>query len=59
MNYITPKEAARQLSVSPKTIIRAARRGELQAIQIGRQWRVQQSSLQALAESNVGHGTPS
>lgn len=40
MNYITPKEAARQLSVSPKTIIRAARRGELQAIQIGRQWRV-------------------
>lgn len=39
-NYLSPKDAAQQLGVSSKTIIRAARRGELQAIQIGRQWRV-------------------
>lgn len=40
MKYLTPKEAAAQLNVHPKTIIRAAQRGEIQAVRIGRQWRV-------------------
>lgn len=39
-NFLTPSEAAQRLNVSPKTVLRAVRRGDLQAVRIGRLWRV-------------------
>lgn len=38
--YMTTKEAARQLNVHPRTVIRAAKRGNLHGIKIGRSWRI-------------------
>ncbi|MGM9319408.1 helix-turn-helix domain-containing protein [Deinococcus aquaticus] len=49
MNYLTPQAAAKQLNVHPKTIIRAAKRGELQSVKIGRTWRVLLPALNTFA----------
>lgn len=39
-SYVTVREAARCLSVNPVTIRRMVRRKELQAVRVGRQYRV-------------------
>jgi len=40
MEYLTVSEAARLLSLHPVTVRRMARRGDLQAVRVGRLWRV-------------------
>lgn len=40
MAYLNVREAARLLSVNPVTVRRMVRRGELQAVRVGRQYRV-------------------
>ena len=39
-SYMTVREAANRLAVNPVTVRRMVRRGELQAIQIGRRYRI-------------------
>lgn len=45
-NTITVEEAARALRVHPRTIRRICERGELRAIRVGRQWRIDRASFE-------------
>ena len=43
--YLTTEDVVAYLNVTPRTIYRLIRTGELPAIRIGHQWRVRQSDL--------------
>ena len=47
---LTPKQAAEHLHISVATLLRRARRGEIQAAMIGRQWRFKREWLESLPE---------
>ncbi len=46
--YITPKEAARLLQVSVRTVRRWAAGGQLTAVRVGRQWRIPRAALERM-----------
>lgn len=45
--YYTPKEVATAWGVSCMTIYRLVKRGELEAVRVGQQWRIPESALMA------------
>lgn len=45
MKWRTRKQVADMMNVSPQTITRVIERGELQAVKVGRQYRIPESSL--------------
>ncbi len=45
--WMTATEVAAQLRVSADTIMRLLRKGELEGVKVGGQWRVKPSSLEA------------
>jgi excisionase family DNA binding protein len=47
---LTTEEVLAYLNVTPRTIYRLIRMGELPAIRIGRQWRFRQSDLDAFVD---------
>jgi excisionase family DNA binding protein len=47
---LTTEEVLAYLNVTPRTIYRLIRTGELPAIRIGRQWRFRRSDLDAFVE---------
>jgi excisionase family DNA binding protein len=47
---LTTEEVLAYLNVTPRTIYRLIRTGELTAIRIGRQWRFRQSDLEAFLD---------
>lgn len=47
---LTTEEVLGYLNVTPRTIYRLIRTGELPAIRIGRQWRFQRSDLDAFLD---------
>ena len=44
--YLSTREVARRLSVWTSTIRKACRRGELEALRIGRDWWIEESALE-------------
>lgn len=52
-NYLSPKEIASRLSLSPKTVYQAIDRGELQAHRFGRVLRVSPDALGDWLERSV------
>lgn len=51
--YLTPKEVAAILVVSKMTVYRMIGSGELNAVQIGTQFRISDRSLRALLERSI------
>jgi excisionase family DNA binding protein len=43
--YLTPDEVAEQLSVSPLTVRKWLRSGELKGVKAGKQWRIKEAVL--------------
>ena len=43
---VTPRQAAEYLQISVSTLLRRARRGEIQAATVGRQWRFRREWLE-------------
>ena len=54
----TPKEVAAFLKLSPQTIRDLIQSGKLQAVKIGRKWRVPETSLEALTKIPTRRGRP-
>lgn len=50
MKWRTRKQVADMMNVSPQTITRVIERGELQAVKVGRQYRIPESSLRDYVE---------
>jgi excisionase family DNA binding protein len=48
--YLTTEDVVAYLNVTPRTIYRLIRTGELPATRIGHQWRVRQSDLEEWLE---------
>jgi excisionase family DNA binding protein len=48
--FLTTEEVLAYLRITPRTIYRLIRSGELPALRIGRQWRFRQSDLDAWLE---------
>lgn len=46
-SFLTTEEVLTYLKVTPRTIYRLIRTGELPAVRVGRQWRFRQSDLDA------------
>jgi len=51
---ITICEAAHYLRFHPSTVYRLARRGELPAVKVGKQWRLDRKVLDNWLRANVG-----
>jgi len=49
--YFTPEEVAARFRVTPRTVRRWAAEGKLEAIRVGRQWRIPADALERLAAS--------
>jgi len=49
---ITIGEAAQRLRFHPSTVYRLARRGELSAVKVGKQWRLSKQTLEDLLRGN-------
>jgi excisionase family DNA binding protein len=47
-------EAARLVNIHPKTVIRMARRGQINGVRFGRLWRFRLSDLQQFVDSHSG-----
>ena len=45
LRFLTIKEAADVLHISPRTALRMAKRNELPAFRLGGQWRIRESEL--------------
>lgn len=58
-NLLSPDEAADILRCHPETVKRLCRRGELPAIKIGRQWRLNRLALSRMANSGSVPATES
>lgn len=50
-NFYTIRETASMLRVSEDTIYRMARRGDIAATKVGRQWRFSEKSIENLQDS--------
>lgn len=46
--YITPEEVAARFRVTPRTVRRWAAEGKLEAVRVGRQWRIPLDALERL-----------
>lgn len=53
---LTPEQAADVLQLNPETIRRMIRRGELQAVQIGRRWRIPRAAIDRLLQGGRQEG---
>jgi excisionase family DNA binding protein len=51
---ITIDEAAQYLRFHPSTVYRLARRGELPAVKVGKQWRLDRKVLENWLRANIG-----
>ncbi len=47
--YVTPEEVAARFRVTPRTVRRWAAEGKLEAVRVGRQWRIPVDALERLA----------
>lgn len=54
MTLLTTQEAADRLKVHPETVRRMIHRGELEALPLGRQYRITEESLAGAVGSKVG-----
>jgi excisionase family DNA binding protein len=52
-NYLTPAEVAGLLKVSPKTIQRLLKKGEIPAFRVGTQWRFDREQIEAWAQEQM------
>lgn len=50
---MTVEEVAKKLRVDPRTVYRMIEQGMLQAIRVGRLWRIPKESLDRLLRGNV------
>lgn len=57
--FLTTEEVLSYLNVTPRTIYRLIRSGELPALRIGRQWRFRRCDLDAWLERQRSVGTHS
>jgi excisionase family DNA binding protein len=57
--FLTTDEVLSYLNVTPRTIYRLIRSGELPALRIGRQWRFRRGDLDAWLERQRSVGTHS
>ncbi|HET7618692.1 MAG TPA: helix-turn-helix domain-containing protein [Vicinamibacterales bacterium] len=57
--FLTTEEVLSYLNVTPRTIYRLIRSGELPALRIGRQWRFRRGDLDAWLERQRSVGTQS
>jgi excisionase family DNA binding protein len=57
--FLTTEEVLSYLNVTPRTIYRLIRSGELPALRIGRQWRFRRDDLDAWLERQRSVGTHS
>ena len=55
-SFLTTEEVLTYLKVTPRTIYRLIRTGELPAVRVGRQWRFRQDDLDAWLDSQASHG---
>jgi chromosome partitioning protein len=55
-SFLSTKEVARRLGVDTKTVLRYIRQGKIRAVKLGRDYRIAESSLQALL--GVGSAQP-
>lgn len=55
-SFLTTEEVLAYLKVTPRTIYRLIRTGELPAVRIGRQWRFRQDDLDGWLEKQANHG---
>jgi excisionase family DNA binding protein len=46
--YLTPEEVAARFRVTPRTVRRWAAEGKLEAIRVGRQWRIPADAMERL-----------
>lgn len=51
--FLTAEELAEMLKVNPKTIQRMARRGDIQALRVGRQFRFRRDWVEKWLEENT------
>ena len=51
--FLTPKEVAETLKVTPRTIQRFIENGELEAVKVGRQYRITENALTSYLERNT------
>lgn len=55
MKLLTTREAAKRLRLHPKTVERYFRQGRIKAVKIGRDWRVLETELEFLINSQVSN----
>ena len=53
--FLTTEEVLGYLKITPRTIYRLIRNGELPAIRIGRQWRFRRADLDQWVERQAGN----
>lgn len=54
--FLTTEEVLRCLKVTPRTVYRLIRAGELPAVRVGRQWRFRRSDLESWLATREGAG---
>lgn len=54
-SFLTTEEVLASLKVTPRTIYRLIRTGELPAVRVGRQWRFRQDDLDAWLDAQANH----
>jgi excisionase family DNA binding protein len=54
-SFLTTEEVLTYLKVTPRTIYRLIRTGELPAVRVGRQWRFRQNDLDAWLDGQANH----
>ena len=57
--FLTTEEVLAYLRITPRTIYRLIRSGELPALRIGRQWRFRRTDLDAWLERQRAFAAPS
>jgi excisionase family DNA binding protein len=55
-SFLKTEEVLTYLRVTPRTIYRLIRTGELPAVRVGRQWRFRQDDLDAWLDRQANHG---
>jgi excisionase family DNA binding protein len=55
-SFLTTEEVLTYLKVTPRTIYRLIRTGELPAVRVGRQWRFRRDDLDAWLGGRANHG---
>jgi excisionase family DNA binding protein len=54
--FLTPEDAAKRLSISPKTLRDWFRAGKIRGVKAGRLWRIRESDLEAYMADPQGNG---